>query len=127
MKFPVAALLFLYIALLCGCVQKKIDLDFQEQTSIVPDQEWLVVTVPYAPFRVSADYSSEVCFHARSGDVFLICGKKRVKSEAADSKEIKYNLWYKVEQGWIESSLVSIYDTKLKAQSVSRKNYGSKD
>ena len=108
-----------------SCVQKKVYLNFQDESFIAPDQEWLVVTVPYAAFRISADFSSEICFHARSGDIFLICGKQKVQVVNPDEKKSSkdYLVWYKVEQGWIDGSLVAVYDTRLKAEAAAKRAY----
>lgn len=129
MKRTFSVLVFFLAIFLSGCMQKKVDLSFQDESSITPDQEWLVVTVPYAAFRLSADFSSEICFHARSGDIFLICGKRKVLLDDNTDKKGSgkdYLLWYKVEQGWIDSSLVAVYDTKLKAESAAKRDYEKK-
>ena len=125
MKKFFAVFVVFFAALFFSCVQKKIDLNFQDESFIAPDQEWLVVTVPYAAFRVSADFSSEICFHARSGDIFLICGKQKVQVINTDEKKSSkdYLVWYKVEQGWIDGSLVAVYDTKLKAEAAVKRAY----
>lgn len=112
---------------LCGCRrQKSIELNSLDVQNISPDREWAVVTVPYAALRTEADSSSSVSSHARSGDIFLVCGKKYVKAEPApdDVKKIpqsEYVLWYKCGNGWIAQQLVAVYDTRLKAEAASRK------
>ncbi|WP_295797814.1 hypothetical protein [uncultured Treponema sp.] len=125
MKKNFAVLVVFFTVIFSSCIQKKIDLNFQDESFIAPDQEWLVVTVPYAAFRVFADFSSEICFHARSGDIFLICGKQKVQVINAEEKKSSkdYLVWYKVEQGWIDGSLVAVYDTKLKAETAAKRAY----
>ena len=125
MKKFFAVLVVFFTVIFSSCIQKKIDLNFHDESFIASDQEWLVVTFPYAAFRVSADFSSEICFHARSGDIFLICGKQKVQVINAEEKKSSkdYLVWYKVEQGWIDGSLVAVYDTKLKAEAAAKRAY----
>ena len=125
MKTLFAVLVVFFTLFFPSCVQKKVDLNFQDESFIAPDQEWLVVTVRYAAFRISADFSSEICLHARSGDIFLICGKQKVQVVNPDEKKSSkdYLVWYKVEQGWIDGSLVAVYDTRLKAEAAAKRAY----
>ena len=42
MKSFFAVLVVFFAVFFSGCVQKKIDLNFQDESFIAPDQEWLV-------------------------------------------------------------------------------------
>lgn len=122
MKKALAAFFCYIFMCVCSCRrQKGIELNSLDVQNISPDREWAVVTVPYAALRAEADSSSAVSSHARSGDIFLICGKKYVKAEADDGAKTEYVLWYKFEKGWIAQPLVAVYDTRLKAASASKK------
>ncbi|MCQ2240595.1 hypothetical protein [Treponema sp.] len=108
--------------------ERTINLNSSDSLSITPDQEWAVIKVPYAAFLESCDYSSSVKTHARSGDIFLVKGKEFVKKTVEDTgnkrrKKIveEFETWYKFEEGCLSSSLIDIYDTKLKATSASEK------
>ncbi|WP_318712552.1 hypothetical protein [Treponema sp.] len=110
-----------------GCSKEKtIDLKSSDFLSITPDQEWAVIRVPYAAFLEDCDHSARVKTHARSGDVFLVKGKQFVKKSNADENSKRrrktvdeFETWYRFEEGCLASSLVDIYDTKLKAQTAS--------
>lgn len=108
--------------------ERVIDLNSLDSLSITPDQQWAVVKVPYVSFLENCDYSSTVLTHARGGDIFLVHGKNFVKKQSEVSTSKKYSkkieeieVWYKFEEGFLSSSLVDIYDTKLKAKSASEK------
>ena len=87
-----------------------------------------VVVVPYAAFLEKCDYSANVKSHARRGDIFLVTGKEFVKKENQDNttrqgkkNADEFECWYKFDQGCLSSSLVDIYDTKLKAENAASK------
>ena len=115
--------------LFSGCRKEKpINLDFEASRSITPDQEWAVVVVPYAAFLEKCDYSANVKSHARRGDIFLVTGKEFVKKENQDNTTRRgkknadeFECWYKFDQGCLSSSLVDIYDAKLKAENAASK------
>ncbi len=115
--------LFIYIS--CKN-QKKIEIDSSNVVGITPDLEWAVVQLPYVAFRKDADFSSEVTFHARKGDIFLVKGKKNISffiesENPKDKPTLKTSCWYYFSEGWLEENNIAIYDTKLKALEVSKK------
>lgn len=118
-----------FILFCSGCrKEKSINLDFEASRGITPDQEWAVVVVPYAAFLEKCDYSANVKSHARRGDIFLVTGKEFVKKENEDNQTRRgkknageFECWYKFNQGCLSSSLVDIYDTKLKAEKAASK------
>lgn len=149
-------LLFISVFLAAGCsVKRDINLNPHDEESITPDLQWAVVKVPYAVFRTDSDYDSEITCHARSGDIFLVCGSKTVRyvfedtilesdidkdereiieqdenknkkkksvkktsgSQIQKKRKVEQNIvWYKFNEGWLESSQVDVFDTKLKAE-----------
>lgn len=119
---------------LAGCVKERnINLKSEDSMSITPDQHWAVVKVPYAAFLESSEYGSTVKTHARSGDIFLVKGKKfvrKVVDESGSSRSKKdvneFETWYIFEEGFLNSSLLDIYDTKLKAENASKRLKGEK-
>ncbi len=109
---------------LFGCSRRRnIDLASGDIESIVPDQLWAVVKVSYVALRQEPDDVSEVVFHARSGDLFPVLGKRTVKTVVEideKKKSFENRIWYKCEKGWFDDSVVEIYDTKLKAEAAAR-------
>ena len=125
----VATFLLVFSLSLSACVrQRKIELDPQDTLNIAPDQHWAVVTVPYVSFLKEPDPSSEIVSHARSADVFLIIGQCRVATPLPEdegkrrkgSTPTAFSIWYKFDQGWLDSLYLDVYDTKLKATQAAR-------
>ncbi|MCI5830199.1 MAG: hypothetical protein SPJ89_06225 [Treponema sp.] len=126
MKKLVFASVLFFSLFISGCTKERtINLNSEDLRCITPDQQWAVIKVPYAAFLESCDYSSAVKHHARTGDIFLVKGKEYVKKQQEENesrrnrkKIAEFELWYKFEEGCLDSSLVDIYDTKLKAQTA---------
>ena len=124
MKSKISSIVFslVFVTLLSfaavSCSQKKvISFDTSNPLAMTPGVEWAVVSVPYAAFRESPAYHSTVTAQARSGDIFMVKGKRFVKD--SETKGSYYQTWFYFEKGWLEANSVKIYDTQLKAETAS--------
>ncbi|MCH5291243.1 MAG: hypothetical protein J1D88_05705 [Treponema sp.] len=105
---------------LSGCFKKKeIAFDSSDPLALLPDVQWAVVVQPYVAFRAEPGFEKQVQDHGRRGDIMQVQGKRLVKTESGPSGKI--TAWYEFEQGWLEDTVVSIYDNKLKAQTAASK------
>ncbi|MCQ2570079.1 MAG: hypothetical protein MJ139_04210, partial [Limosilactobacillus sp.] len=77
-----------------------------------PNVEWAVINDPYAAYRDECNWESTSSGHCRNGEVLQIKGK------ASDSK---LDVWYLFENGWLPANCLTVYNNRLKAQSVSKK------
>ena len=119
-----SALCFVCSLLFFSCNKRSsIDVNVVDETAIAPDLQWALVSVPYVSFMKEPSYSSDVVSHERSGAVLPVVGKKTckvVRYEDDDEKKahpiVEYLVWYKFSQGWLESTQITLYDTKLKAE-----------
>lgn len=132
MRRSVTVLFFFAAAVFfAGCSKSKtIDLSHESYSDLAPGYEWAVVKVPYVAFRSGCGYSDTITGHARNGDIFLVKGSRFAeipveadentskKKSVASSEKI---LWYEFDKGWLDQNSVTIYDTKLKAQSAAEK------
>lgn len=103
--------------------RSSIDINVVDEAAIAPDVQWALVSVPYVSFMKEPSYSSDVVSHERSGAVLPVAGKKTcrvVRYEEDDEKKahpiVEYLVWYKFSQGWLESTQITLYDTRLKAE-----------
>ena len=105
-----------------SCNKKdQIALNSADIIDIAPDLQWALVVVPYAAFRADCSFSSEVLGNARKGEIFMLTGKRTVlENDLEDSGEKRKIVWYHFDKGWLDESLVKIFDTKLKAESALR-------
>ncbi len=109
----------LLCSLFFSCRQNRtISFDSSKPLAITPGVEWAVVTVPYAAFREEAGFEHSVTSHARSGEIFMVQGKRFLKNE--DSPD--YTTWYLFEKGWLDASAIKVYDSQFKAETNSREN-----
>lgn len=115
MKTKFTAFLFLCL-LLCFSSCKKagkevIVLDNSQPLALAPDISWALVTDPYAAFRETLDWDSEIKSYCKKGEIL------QVQSRSFDKKK---NYWYKFEQGWLPESSISIYSNRMKAQTAQK-------
>ncbi len=127
-KFSFSSLIFSFLLLFVfivfsGCAKKgKIELYESHAAEINPDTEWAVVTSPYAALRKEPNLSSETESVARKGDIFIVSGRRTIPIPTEGKMKSHSSIWYKrLEGGWVEGSLVEVYDTRLKAESIAEK------
>lgn len=114
--FKIFALLFISV-MICSCNKNK-DIVFDEKSAdyLTPGVEWAVVTDPYAAYRTDAGFENTVSGEGRRGDIVLVIGKCFVNNKESSSEGTTE--WYKFEKGWLDSSVISLYDNKMKAVSA---------
>ena len=109
--------ILVFIFMISSCYKaKEISLEKINSLAITPDLEWAVIVVPYATFKERPDYASDVINYSRIGEIMLVEGKKKNKSLSSESNSTEYVMWYKFEKGWLDESLVKVFDTKYKAE-----------
>ncbi len=122
MIFFILSLNLIFLLSLSSC-QKKDQIVFNSADiiDIAPDLQWALVIVPYAAFRADCSFSSEVLGNARKGEIFMLTGKRTIlENDMEDSGENRKIVWYHFDKGWLDESLVKIFDTRLKAESAAR-------
>ena len=106
---------------LTSCIKNKtIKLDSNDEAAFVVGVEWAVVSSPYAAFRVDHGFEYVVSSHARQGDVMQIEGCYYQNAKNEEGENVVYT-WYKFEKGWLDNTVVEVYDNRLKAQTVSER------
>ncbi|MBQ2601262.1 MAG: hypothetical protein II584_02570 [Treponema sp.] len=111
-------LLVLVLALpLASCSRNRtIDISDSNSIELSPTVDWALVREPYAAFRKDPSFESPVASHARRGEIMRLLGKKYVTTGTGKNEHT--TVWYSFEQGWLDESLVTLYDNKFKAQAV---------
>ena len=115
-----------YLLILCAafisvsCSKKdEITFDNSDPLALTPGIEWAVVTEPYAAFRAKNNYESEVINEARRGEIYEVTGKAIVINKKTDP--VPQTTWYEFEKGWLDSSAITIYDNKMRAETAAAK------
>lgn len=124
-----SALCFACSVLFFSCNKRSsIDVNVVDEAAIAPDVQWALVSVPYVSFMKEPSYASDVVSHERSGAVLPVVGKKTCKVVRYEDDEkkahpiVEYLVWYKFSQGWLESTQITLFDTKLKAENSASSN-----
>lgn len=118
-KFLCSALFCILIFSLFSCKKNgTIVLDDSESLGLSPGIEWAMIQEPYAAFRKEPNFESPVSAHARRGEIMQVLGNRYV--DTGSGKNAHIVVWYLFEQGWLDESLVKVYDNKLKAMSVAK-------
>lgn len=120
---------FFYINLILFCLlsfvscQKRNLIELNSNPlDIAPDLQWALIVVPYAAFRTDCTFSSQVQGSGRRGEIFVVKGRKSISEESnGEDNSLDKTIWYHFEQGWLDESLVRIFDTKLKAQNAAKR------
>ena len=102
-------------ALMCfGCSDKQLKepIAFTDTISLMPDEQWAVVTAPYIAFQASPGENGTQSVHARRGDVLHITGFRYVGGTGGSSRSV---LWYGFEQGWLPETAVAVYANRFRA------------
>ena len=120
-------LLFLVFILLLtffsACKRRhEISFEFPDGNPLayLPGSQWAVIKEPLVGLRESDSYESKVTEHVRRGDVFEVTGKRISNVKDADGKNVVVT-WYGFDIGWAESSVVLVYDNKMRAENASEK------
>lgn len=116
-KIFIAAVFFsaAVCCMLAGCAKKAGDeilLDSSEPLALAPDVSWGVVLDPYAGYRKSTSWNSEVTSYCRKGDILQVLGETAVKGSGN---------WYEFKNGWLPESSVTVYNNRLKAEAAASK------
>jgi|SRR5574344_1870456 hypothetical protein len=106
--------------LVTGCFRSgAISFDTSDPNALTPGIEWAVITEPYAAFRKESNFGSAVASEARRGEIYEVTGKTIVlNGKDAPSKE---TTWYEFEKGWLDESVLTIYDNKMRAKAAAAK------
>lgn len=103
-----------------SCVKKKeIAFDNSDPLALVNGIDWAVVNQPYVAFRTEAGYDKPINAEGRKAEIHRVTGKCSV--EIIEKKTKKYVKWYKFEEGWLDESVVDIYNNKYKAETASKR------
>jgi hypothetical protein len=101
--------------LMGGCVKKsseEIQFDNSEPLALAPDITWAVVLDPYAGYRKTASWNSEVASYCRKGEIFQVLGE----TEAKDGGN-----WYEFKNGWLPELSVTVYNNRFRAETAARR------
>ncbi len=121
-KFFYVSFILFFLLSFSSCQKRNLIEVNSSSLEIAPDLQWALIVVPYAAFREDSSFSSQVKGSARKGEIFVVKGKKSIREESnGDDNSLDRTIWYNFEQGWLDESLVRIYDTKLKAQNAAKR------
>lgn len=95
---------------------KKIIFDTSDPLALTPGIEWAVVMEPYAAFRKDATFESEVSAETRRGEIIQVLGKNVVYN--GKNAPTQRTTWYKFQKGWLDESVITVYDNKLRAETA---------
>lgn len=113
-------LMLLLIMILSGCMkQKPITFDNDDPLALTTGIEWAVISDPYAAFRKEAGFENVVVKEGRRAEIYMVKGKALEKT--GEGKRAEYRVWYKFEKGWLDESVIELYDNKYKAMTAAEK------
>lgn len=105
---------------LTSCVRNKtVHFDDSEPLALVNGIDWAVINQPYVAFRTEAGYDKPINAEGKKAEIHRVTGKCTV--EIIEKKKKKYIVWYKFEEGWLDESVVDIYNNRYKAETASSK------
>ncbi len=114
-EFASLVLLASFLFVSCGRT-KMIDISDSNSRELSPSVDWALVHEPYAAFRKEPSFESPVVAHARRGEIMQVLGNRHVTTGSGKNEHT--GAWYWFEQGWLDESLVTLYDNRFKAQAV---------
>ena len=114
-EFASLVLLASFLFVSCGRT-KMIDISDSYSRELSPSVDWALVHEPYAAFRKEPSFESPVVAHARRGEIMQVLGNRYVTTGSGKNEHTV--VWYWFEQGWLDESLVTLYDNRFKAQAV---------
>lgn len=114
-EFASLVLLASFLFVSCGRT-KMIDISDSNSLELSPSVDWALVHEPYAAFRKEPSFESPVVAHARRGEIMQVLGNRYVTTGSGKNEHTV--VWYWFEQGWLDESLVTLYDNRFKAQAV---------
>ncbi|MCR4790147.1 MAG: hypothetical protein K5839_03600 [Treponemataceae bacterium] len=85
-------------------------------SSMAYNERWAVITAPYTTFYENPEISNNSTKHGRKGDILKVEGK-RIKPLGKNESEI----WYKLEEGWVEEKNIYICRNQFQAREYSSK------
>lgn len=104
---------------------KEIKFDDSDPLALVTGIEWAVLVPPYAAFREEPGFENKIIAEGKKAEIHRVTGKRILQTVSGRKKE--YTVWYKFEEGWLDESVVEIYNNKYKAQTASAKMLSGKN
>lgn len=104
---------------------KEIKFDNSDPLALVTGIEWAVVVPPYVAFREEPGFENKINAEGKKAEIHRVTGKRILQTVVGRKKE--YTVWYKFEEGWLDESVVEIYNNKYKAQTASSKILSGKN
>lgn len=110
--------LFSFVTVSCFR-NKEITFDKSEPLALVNGIDWAVINQPYVAFRKEAGFDKAINAEGRKAEIYMVTGKCSL--EITEGKMKKRTVWYKFEEGWLDESVVDIYNNKYKAETASKR------
>lgn len=109
--FFILTILISLIFISCEKKTEVIYFDESEPLALAPDIRWALITEPYAAFKDSLAWDSQINGYCRKGDILQIISRSEDKEDTS---------WYKFEQGWLPASSLTVYSNRMKAQTAAK-------
>jgi hypothetical protein len=105
------------LTFLAGCFLKTDTetIDISDAYKISSLEQWAVVTDNYVAYKTAPSSESAVKAHGRLGEVQKITGNQIVILDK------KTNIWYELENGWLEEKSIRIFSNRLQAERTAEK------
>lgn len=113
-KIYIICITLLFSSIFISCEKKQVTeivFDNSEPLALAPDIKWALIIEPYAAFKDSLAWDSQINGYCRKGDILQIISRSEDKENVS---------WYKFEQGWLPASCLSVYSNRMKAQTASK-------
>ena len=94
----------------CEKKEEVIVFDNTYPLALSPSVEWAVVREPYAAYKETVGWESDVSGHCRRGEILQVLGR---------SVDENNENWCEFAEGWLPESCLNIYSNRLKAERVS--------
>lgn len=117
-KLILAFVVFVSIASVSCTRNRVIDISATDSLELYPGVKWALIHEPYAAFRQEPSFESLVVDHARRGEIMQVLGSQYVTT--VSGKNDHTVIWYNFDKGWLDESLLTIFDNKYKAQTVAK-------
>lgn len=112
-KIVLFVILILFCFVSCGKQRQaeEIVFDNSEPLALAPDIKWALINEPYAAFKDSLDWDSQINGYCRKGDILQVISRSEDKDKVS---------WYKFKEGWLPASCLSVYSNRMKAQTAAK-------